>query len=146
MKKLHHAIGAVLVVSLAVFLATQSNAQTGPEADSDPGAAKSAAPVPRAALLTERGRQLAEELRLLKRSRESMGAKHPTLPLINTKIAAIEEQLQAWEPSYGEPAENPFHPNPEKPQMNEYDLRQIVIQLNKRVEQLEKRVTELESR
>ena len=32
------------------------------------------------------------------------------------------------------------------PQVNEYDLRQMVIQLNKRVEMLEKRVAELEKR
>ena len=138
-------IGVALIALLAVCVAGQLSAQTGPSETGDSKAAKSADSVPRAALLTERGRQLAEELRMLKRSRDSMGSKHPTLPLVNKKIEAIQEQLEAWEPAVGEPPENPFHPNQEpKPQMNEYDLRQIVIRLTKRVESLEKRVAELE--
>ena len=127
---------------LATFLTAHLNAQTGGLPAPNSKSTANADVVPQAALLTERGRQLAEELRMLKRSRESMGSKHPTLPLINQKIEAITEQLQAWEP-----AENPFHPGDEqqkKPQINDYDLRQMVIQLNKRVEMLEKRVAELE--
>ncbi len=139
-------VGVGLIALLVVCLTSQLSAQTGSQ-DKSGSKAKSADEVPRAALLTERGRQLAEELRMLKRSRDSMGAKHPTLPLVNQKIEAIEEQLEAWEPAIGEPPPNPFHPDQEsKPQMNDYDLRQIVIRLSKRVESLEKRVAELEGK
>ncbi|QEF99602.1 hypothetical protein Mal15_36680 [Stieleria maiorica] len=139
-------VGVGLVALLAVCLANQLSAQNGSQDPSD-SKAKSADEVPRAALLTERGRQLAEELRMLKRSRDSMGAKHPTLPLVNQKIEAIQEQLEAWEPAIGAPPQNPFHPDLEsRPQMNDYDLRQIVIRLTKRVESLEKRVAELEGK
>jgi uncharacterized protein involved in exopolysaccharide biosynthesis len=143
MRKSLQIVGVLLVAMLVFSIATKLRAQTD---DSGSGSAKSAENVPQAALLTERGRQLAEQLRLLKRSRDSMGSKHPSLPSINTQIEAIEEQLEAWEPAFGEPAENPFHPGRATPQMNEFDLRQIVIRLNKRVESLEKRVAELERR
>ncbi|QDV43182.1 hypothetical protein Enr13x_30370 [Stieleria neptunia] len=147
MKVLKPLIGVALVALLAVCVAGQLSAQTGPSEKADSKASKSADQIPRAALLTERGRQLAEELRMLKRSRDSMGSKHPTLPLVNKKIEAIEEQLEAWEPAVGAPPPNPFHPQQEaKPQMNDYDLRQIVIRLTKRVELLEKRVAELEGK
>lgn len=144
MKYQKHLIGVGLIALFGTIAATQLSAQTGPAQDGESKTQPSAEQVPRAALLTERGRQLAEELRLLKRSRESMGSKHPTLPLVNKRIEAIEEELQAWEPAIGPPADNPFHPNPGKPQMNDFDLRQMVIRLNKRVEALEKRVAELE--
>lgn len=136
MKFLKPMIAVVLVSMTAGLVTSQLFAQTERAKPSDQ--------VPQAALLTERGKQLAEELRLLKRSRETMGPKHPSLPLVNKKIEAIQEQLQAWEP-----AANPFRPESgEKttPQMNEYDLRQMVIRLNKRVEMLEKRVSQLEAK
>ncbi|MCD0458856.1 hypothetical protein U8335_19690 [Roseiconus lacunae] len=102
--------------------------------------------VPKAALLTERGKQLVEELRILRRNLGSMGLKHPNRPGVEAKIEAINEQLQAWEPAYGKPS-NPFRASEQAPpQMNEYDLRQLVIKLNKRVEALEKRVEILERR
>lgn len=138
MKKSVQIIGVALVAMLVVSLASQLPAQTG---SSDSKNSKSAEKAPQAALLTERGRELVEQLRLLRRSRENLGSKHPTLPLINIQIAAIKEQLEAWEP-----AANPFHPSQTTPQINDYDLRQIVLRLNKRVEMLEKRVSELESK
>ena len=146
MKYQNQMIGVVLASLLATLLVTHLNAQTKPTPAGDSPSAKGGDVVPRAALLNERGRELAEELRMLKRSRESMGSKHPTLPLINNKIEAIQEQLEAWEPAVGQPAENPFHPSQSKPQMNEYDLRQMVIKLNKRVEMLEKRIDLLEQK
>ncbi|MEM6473937.1 MAG: hypothetical protein AAF802_30580 [Planctomycetota bacterium] len=105
--------------------------------------------VPEAALLTERGRQLAHELKMLKRTRDTMGPKHPTLPVVEKKIDAVLELLSAFEPAYGDSTDNPFRKGGEKtdPDMiNEYDLRQIVLRLSKRVEQLEARVTELEGK
>ena len=99
--------------------------------------------IPRAALLTERGRELAEELRMLKRTRDSLGSKHPTLPVVLEKIEQVKLQLQAWSPS-GAGAENPFRPGQSKPEINQTDLRQIVLQLSMRIEQLERRVQTLE--
>ncbi|MCO8122479.1 hypothetical protein NHH03_12090 [Stieleria sp. TO1_6] len=141
-------IAVILLAGLATSLTAHLWAQTeSPETLPPPSAESSdSETVPGAALLTERGRQLAQELRMLKRSRANLGSKHPTLPLITKKIEAIEEQLEAWEPAMGEPAENPFHAENPKPQINDYDLRQMVIQLNKRVEQLEKRISVLENK
>lgn len=139
MKSVSRVLAALLIVAVLGSVAAKLNAQ----GRTQPGGKKPAAAseqIPPAALLTERGRQLADELRLLQRSRDSMGAKHPTLPLINKKIEAVLEQLQAWEP-----APNPFHAEESGPQMNEYDLRQVVIKLSKKVEELEKRVAKLES-
>ncbi|OYP33034.1 hypothetical protein [Rhodopirellula sp. MGV] len=101
--------------------------------------------VPNAALLTERGKELTEEMRVLKRNLAAMGERHPSRPTVEAKIEAIQEQLQAWEPAYGNES-NPFRAAEAMPQMNEYDLRQLVIRLNKRVELLEQRVSELEAK
>ena len=138
--------GLIVCVLISLMLVPNLAAQTR-KGDSAAATKKEKA-IPEAALLTERGRQLAKELRMLRKARDSMGSKHPTLPLVKDKIEAIEEQLEAWEPAFGDPPENPFHPNDDSapsPQMNEYDLRQIVIRLTKRVEALEKRVTQLEN-
>ena len=147
MKKASQLIIVALVVLVGVSLAAELSAQFEKQQSVKPKSSKTEE-VPRAALLTERGRQLADELRMLKRSRDSMGSRHPTLPLINQKIAAIKEQLEAWEPAFGEPEANPFHSDSQSatPMLNEYDLRQMVIKLNRRVEMLEKRVSELEKK
>ena len=42
--------------------------------------------------------------------------------------------------------QNPFDAQEASPQMNEYDLRQVVIRLTKRVEALEQRVSQLEAK
>jgi len=142
MKKISIVLATMLVAVFALSLETSLPAQTGSESVESDRAEK---PIPEAALLTERGRQLANELRLLRRTRSTLGSKHPTLPLVEKQIAAVEEQLEAWEPAFGKPPANPFHPEAEAmPQMNEYDLRQIVIRLSRQVEQLEKRVEQLE--
>lgn len=132
----------LLVVSLTTV---RLNAQTDGK---DQSKASENAPIPEAALLTERGRQLAQQLRLLRRTREGLGAKHPTLPVVEKKIEAVLEELSAWEPAYGDAEENPFRPGAKKdPKMlNEYDLRQLVLRLAKRVEQLEGRIEKLEGK
>lgn len=139
------AFASVSALLLVAWAANALPAQTG-NSRADQSIESDGEAVPQAALLTERGRQLAQELQMLRRSRAAMGSKHPTLPLVNEKIAAIEEQLEAWEPAYGETPDNPFDAEKAAPKMNEYDLRQVVIRLSKRVEQLERRVTELERR
>lgn len=99
--------------------------------------------VPSGALLTERGRELAFELKNLYRSKESMGPRHPSLSAVDKRIKSVKELLKAFAP-----AENPFdsaQKNKDSSKMlNEFDLRQLVVQLTKRVEMLEKRIEELE--
>ncbi|MEO1526310.1 MAG: hypothetical protein AAFX06_12795 [Planctomycetota bacterium] len=101
--------------------------------------------VPAGALQTERGRELAIELKNLYRSKQSMGPRHPSLPTVEKRIEAVKSLLKAFAP-----AENPFkgkdNSDADPNMMNDYDLRQLVLKLNKRVEQLEKRVEELEGK
>jgi hypothetical protein len=151
MKNDAFALVAVAAASLALSSAALLPAQTELPPPKEESAEKSEMPIPNAALLTQRGRELAQELRMLRRTRDTMGSKHPTRPLIEQKIEAVEEQLQAWEPAFGNPPPNPFQPGggqpggeADAPQMNEYDLRQMVIRLTKRVEELERRVSQLE--
>ena len=59
--------------------------------------------VPSGALLTERGRELAFELKNLYRSKESMGPRHPSLSAVEKRIKSVKELLKAFAP-----AENPF--------------------------------------
>jgi uncharacterized membrane protein YdfJ with MMPL/SSD domain len=156
MKKLHLCLLLVLTAAVVFPTVRELVAQ-----DNSAGESETAEVVPRAALLTERGRQLSSELRILLESRKSLGEKHPSMPIIKQKIEAIKEQLRAWEPAMGAPAPNPFQARADdsataksrtadsatanRPQMNEYDLRQVVIRLTKRVAALEKRVSDLES-
>jgi len=153
MTKLIPALLAAGVVWLALSLTSFVPAQTELPAPKATEPESTDKPIPEAALLTERGRQLAQELKMLRRTRATLGSKHPTLPLIVKKIEAVEEQLEAWEPAFGTPPPNPFQPQSSRsgstrmstsPQMNEYDLRQMVIRLTRRVEELERRVSQLE--
>ena len=148
MKKL-----SVLVVTLALITAaawTAHSVAQPPASKSDsllPAPKTSGAfEVPEAALLTERGRQLTHELQMLKRNRASMGARHPSLSEVNEKIQAVKETLAAWEPTIGDPANNPFRKEDASGQITEVDLRQLVIQMSKRIDELGKRVDLLEKR
>lgn len=114
--------------------------------------------IPPAALLTDRGRELAENLRNLRRTRANLGGKHPTLPVVERAIAETERQLRAWLPSE-EGSDNPFKNLDSSPQrsssaarneseksaINETDLRQLVLRLHAKIEQLEERVRLLEN-
>ncbi|MEM0925961.1 MAG: hypothetical protein AAGJ83_07980, partial [Planctomycetota bacterium] len=136
-------VSVVLIAALfGVGIYAQSNAQTD-ETLKPPKVDES---VPEAALLTERGRQLANELKMLQRTRDTLGPKHPTLPIVEQKIKDVLGLLSAWEPKYGE-SDNPFRKGEASDRvemMNEYDLRQVVLRLSKRVDELEKRVATLE--
>lgn len=113
--------------------------------------------VPHAALLTDRGRELAENLRNLRRTRANLGEKHPTLPVIEQAIAETERQLRAWLPSESG-SDNPFRNLDSPPRrarpvtpvdsensvMNDTDVRQLVLRLHARIDQLEARVRTLE--
>lgn len=105
--------------------------------------------IPPAALLTDRGTALVERLKQLRRAESRMGPKHPSLPDLRDQIAEVRQQLKAWQP-----APNPFRgtsPGDQAaettksiPQMNEEDLRQVVIALAAEVETLRQRVDVLE--
>ncbi len=103
--------------------------------------------IPPAALLTDRGTQLVERLKQLRRTESRMGTKHPTLPEIREQIEEIKQQLKAWEP-----APNPFRRSADQegaeqkpiPLMNEEDLRQVVLALTEEVTALRQRVDALE--
>lgn len=124
---------------------TSALAQTGLEATTPNDE------VPPAALLTDRGAELAQQLRLLRRSESNLGAKHPSLPELRQQIADVTEQLKAWQP-----APNPFRrselqASPDEtagtiPAMNETDLRQIVLILAQEVRDLNSQLSALHDR
>ena len=98
--------------------------------------------VPAAALLTERGQELAERLRQLRRIEATMGSRHPSQRgdgrdrggdraaqrlVARASVADGRSSLPAAFPA-----------------MNEHDLRQLILRLSAKVEQLELRVADLE--
>ena len=103
--------------------------------------------VPEAALLTERGQELAKRLHYLRRSESNMGAKHPSLPSVRIEIKKVKEQLDAWAPGSSEKTHTSSGDKRRvKPflQMNDHDLRQVVLQMAKQIQQLEARIQRLE--
>lgn len=103
--------------------------------------------IPEAAMLTERGNQLATRLRWLRNAESKLGPKHPSLPDIKKQIADVKEELKAWAPG-----DNPFHGASTDgvarkiPKMNDEDLRQLVLRLTNEVRELKNRVEKLERR
>ena len=125
--------------------AASAPAQTGVQPDIG-GTVQEATPseVPPAALLTERGTQLAERLMHLRRAEARMGPKHPSMAAIQSQIADVKRELSAWAR-----AENPFAARPgakpvPEPSLAEQDLRQLVIKLAAKVATLEARIARLE--
>lgn len=102
--------------------------------------------VPKAALLTERGAELAERLKWLRRSEDSMGKSHPSLPEVRQQIDAIREQLKAWAPAPEPNTYEAFDPKRKIPKMNDEDIRQMLIELTEQVADLKTRVARLERR
>ena len=83
---------------------------------------------------------------MLRRSEASMGPKHPALDQTREEIDAVKLQLEAWAP-----APNPFRGGQDVmprsiPQMNDEDLRQLVIRLTDDIRLLEQRLERLERR
>ena len=101
--------------------------------------------IPAAALLTERGQQLADNLNQLRRSEASMGDRHPSRGEVQDEIKAVIEQLRAWAPAMPSLADGQALGD-ELPAMNEHDLRQLVLRLSAKVELLEARVTAIENK
>ena len=102
--------------------------------------------IPEAALLTQRGAELADRLKWLRRSEQSMGKNNPSLPEVREQIEGVLGQLKAWAPA---PDTNTIEGSDLKrkvPQMNDEDLRQLVLQLVQQVADLQTRVGALERR
>lgn len=101
--------------------------------------------IPPAALLTQRGEELANRLYQLRRNLATMGARHPSRSEVELEIKAVIEQLSAWSPSI-RPSSGDQSLPAALPAMNEQDLRQLVLRLYGKVEQLESRVEALETK
>lgn len=129
-------IAAALVSTLLVaIIVTQTRAQEPPPDE-----------VPKAALMTKRGAELADRLKWLQRSEASMGRNHPLLPEVRAQIRGVREQLKAWAPAPEDNTFEAFDLKRRMPQMNEEDLRQLVVELAEKVADLDDRVTKLERR
>jgi hypothetical protein len=126
-----------LTVGVASLAVAQGEGERRPSGGSNIGDR-----IPEAALLTERGRQLSEELRRLRRTESSLGERHPSIATVREKIAAVEEQLQAWLPK----AEGNRPLGERLPEMNPEDVKQLVLRLSAKIDQLERRVNALENR
>ena len=136
MKKSNWITAGMIVLMVTAISWAQNNQRPATE-DED---------IPKAALLTDRGQELAERLKMLRRNVKGMGAKHPALEETKSEIEAVKLQLEAWSP-----APNPFRGKGEVPvraipQMNDEDLRQLVIRLTDDIRLLEQRLERVEKR
>lgn len=114
--------------------------------------------VPKSALLTERGRELAAHLVQLKRTSATLGGKHPSLEAIRQEIDEVKEQLKAWAAGSdaianagagagarpGRSTRDLEQAALETPTMNDQDLRQLVLRLAVKIDQLDNRMSRLE--
>ena len=134
------------IISLALLsIASLALAQNDSPGPSVGNLDRAAYVVPAAARLTERGQELAERLRQLRRIEATMGAKHPSRSEVSEEMTAVMEQLNAWSPTLRLPMGEPSLPEA-LPAMNEHDLRQLILRLSVKVERLESRVAALEKR
>ena len=100
-----------------------------------------------AVLETERGRELVDQLRVLRTSESSMGQKHPLLPVIRSEIKKTKRLLGAWE------AADELADESEAKQlasimtkMEDQDLRQLVLKLILRMDDLEEQIADLKKK
>lgn len=96
--------------------------------------------IPRAALLTEKGMQMAARLKMLKESASRMGSRHPSLPEIQRQIAEIKTQLKNWADA---PARADGKGTKQRVLSNQ-ELQEIVFQLANEVDMLKQKVARLE--
>ncbi|MCG8651006.1 MAG: hypothetical protein MI861_14300 [Pirellulales bacterium] len=133
-------LAAMTITSLAV--GQSRPADEGAKSTQEPADA-----IPEAALLTERGQQLAERLKYLRTAESNMGAKHPSRKKIQDEIKKVKEELSAWAPLQdSSSAEGQKSVAQALPAMNDRDLRQLILRMSGRIEQLEQRVEKLERR
>jgi capsule polysaccharide export protein KpsE/RkpR len=98
--------------------------------------------IPQAAMESEIGRQLADQLRRLRRAEATMGENHPAIGTIREEIKQIETQLQAWLPK----AEQEKPGGGVAEDTNRDELRQHVLRMSIQIQRLEARVDALEKR
>ncbi len=137
---------SVVGVTSIALAASVAIGQSGTRGGSESIRLRSGDVVPRATLLTERGRQLVEELKNLRRTEASMGPKHPTLPEVQAQILDVKEQIEAWSPLSKEESKALGGRTLAEavPEMNDKDLRQLILRLSAKIELLERRVHKLE--
>ena len=134
-----------LAIIAASTIAFSQNPFREPPADRNRDAASEESEIPPALLLTERGRALAEELRQLRRSEETMGPRHPLLAQVRKQIASVKEQIAAWSPQAQQLSQDKATPLPDAlPQMNDQEVRQLILRMAGKIAHLEQRVESLE--
>ena len=134
----------VLLLAVAWLMSVDSTAQNPfPPQPRQTTQLKADSDIPEAALLTERGTQLAARLKWLRNAESKLGAKHPSLADIKKQIVDIKEELKAWAPG-GNPFQGSDGLARKVPQMNDEDLRQLVLRLTNEITELKNRVAKLE--
>lgn len=102
--------------------------------------------IPEAALQTPRGRDLVNQLRVLRTSASQMGPRHPLLPGINDDIAITKQRIEAVMISdrvlRGRGGTEKLASA--VPALEENDLRDLVMRLIARISALEEQVGRLE--
>jgi hypothetical protein len=73
-----------------------------------------------------------------------MGARHPSLPSVRQEIKEVIKQLEAWAPNTTDGNGKDGERSKPLLQMNDRDLRELVIEIANKMEQLEDRVKKLE--
>ena len=110
--------------------------------------------VPDAALLTNRGTELAARLKSLRYAESTLGAKHPSMESVREQIVSIKQELKAWMPVSTEIVSDQEADEEDDAEektretlatMNNSDLRQLVIRLSFDVTDLRQRIGELEA-
>ncbi len=96
-------------------------------------------PVSDSVLKTKQGREMANRLKILRRSQASMGARHPGQKAVQAEIDQLRRRLgidSGTDMPIGVPLEN----------IDDEDTRQLIRRMALRIESLEKRVDALERR
>ena len=100
--------------------------------------------IPKNVLETERGREVVDQLRVLRTSELALGKKHPLLPKVRREIKQTKRMLGAWGKSEEIDGDSPAKELASIiPAMEDQDLRQLVLRLIVRLDDLEKQVAEL---
>ncbi|MGB7346544.1 MAG: hypothetical protein WBD20_20150 [Pirellulaceae bacterium] len=106
--------------------------------------------IPESALLTERGMELAAQLKRLRYTEATLGSKHPSMASVREQIVSIKRILKSWgeadeEQSDAEPAEKEIVIVSEAvlDSLSKDDLKQLVVRLATDVSRLRQRLEEL---
>ncbi len=109
--------------------------------------------IPEEALLTERGVELSAQLKRLRYTESTLGARHPSLPMIQEQIVSIRRILKSWGDGQDEVAvdekdssekELVIVSNEVLDSLSKDDLKQLVVKLATDLSQVRQRLDELE--